>query len=90
MVAINSVSSITNMFSLKCVFTTFNTDETLYYNLSMDGVSSIVFSLLSAITHSLSAGEYLKGKAKCSLILMSTMIPFTVGTLCSLIISVIR
>ena len=90
MLAINSVSTISNMFGLKCVFKTFNSDETLYGILTIDGVASSVFSLFSAVIHGLSGVGYLKGKVKCSLMLMATMIPFTIGTLCSLIIAAIR
>ena len=90
MLAINSVSTISNMFGLKCVFKTFNSDETLYGILTIDGVASSVCSLLSAVVHGLSGVGYLKGKVKCSLMLMATMIPFTIGTLCSLIIAAIR
>ena len=91
MVALNSVSVLSNARSLKCVLNTFNTDVTLFRILSLDGIISLVFSFLSAITHGLSAtGVLAEGKIKCSLMLMTTMPAYVNGILCSLMISVIR
>ena len=90
MLALNSASVISNMRSLKCVLDTFNIDVTLFRVLSLDGIFSVVFSLVSAITHGAAGMGFLQGRLKCSLVLMTTMPPYINGILCSLMISVIR
>ena len=90
MLALNSASVVSNMRSLKCVLDTFNIDVTLFRVLSLDGIFSVVFSIVSAITHGAAGMGFLQGRLKCSLVLMTTMPPYINGILCSLMISVIR
>ena len=91
MLALNCATIVSNTFSLICVLDTFNTKVTLFRILSLDGIISLMFAFFSAITHGLSAWEFMpEGKVKCSLILMTCMPPYINGILCSLMISVIR
>ena len=91
MLALSTVSAISNTCSLKCVLDTFDTDVTLFRILALEGIISTVFSIVSAIINGLSAlGVLGEGKLKCSFILGTSMPPYIIGILCSMMISVIR
>ena len=90
MLGLNSASIVSNVWSLKCVLDTFNIDVTLFRILSLDGIFSLAFSFLSAITHLLSGLGLMQGRIKCSMVLITTMTPYINGILCSLMISLIR